>query len=42
MAAHSIRYYEEPPIFVGVGVEIILVPTPHSSGIGSRGDSKVH
>jgi len=42
MAAHSVRYYEKPAMLVGVGVEIVLVPTPHPPSIGSRGDSKVH
>jgi hypothetical protein len=42
VATHSIGYYEKPTILIGVGVEIVLVPTPHSPGIGSCGYSKVH
>jgi len=42
VAAHSVGYYEEAPILIRISVEIILVPTPHPSGVGSRGNSKMH
>jgi hypothetical protein len=42
MTTHSISYYKETTVVVSVGVKIIFVPTPHSSGVGSCGNSKMH
>jgi hypothetical protein len=42
MATHSVCYYKEAAMLIGIGVKVVFIPTPHPSGVGSRGNSKVH